>query len=146
MPNSTDGKRPAALLGVVLVALLVAACGPQHLRTTAIFSETLGGAALAAQQAVTKLHDQGDLSETDYQAWQVGFLKLGYGIKALNQALRESNEQAVLDQVAALLKLTEDLVTLQIPRLKADQQMLVLVSLEAARTVLLTISAQWGAP
>jgi hypothetical protein len=128
----------------MLIVWVLAACGPKHVQTTAIFSEQLSAAALTAQQTVTDLHAMGGMTDVSYQNWQAGFLKLGLGIKALNQALRDSNDKAVLEQVGVMVTLVTDLVNLEIPKLKEPDRVLVLLVLSSVKSTLLVISATWG--
>ena len=127
-----------------LVLVSLAACGPKHVQTTAIFSEQLGMAALTAQKVVTDLHAVGSLPDASYVAWQNQFLRLGLGIKALNQALRAANGQAVLTQVTAMVDLVTALVTVEVPKLKESDRVLVLVVLGSVKSTLLVIAADWG--
>ena len=139
-------QRRMLAAALVVCAALVAGCGPKHFVTAATLSNITMDGALTAQQIVMTTYKGGGMTAESYKVWQTAFLKMGQADLLLNQAIRASNDQGVLTQVAALTDVLTGLIELEVPKLREAEKAVVLLALTSTKSTLTIIAAAWETP
>lgn len=131
----------AAVLALTVGMWQVGCASAPLAKRTAIASEQLSGAIDRLQVYEIQLYQQGQISAEDHAAWQQSFLKLGYSILALNEAVRAGKSETATDQIRTSLTVLQFLTT-QSSKLRPTERLLLLSSIETVRSVLVALSTQ----
>lgn len=129
---------------VLIPIFLVIGCGPHLIKTAAIVSLETSKAVMALQEKVKEYHDTGIINDAGYQVWKESFVKLSDVGIALDKALREGNDQKVIEQIKAGIGFLDFLIQNGIPKIPQDKQVLIMVLIESARSILVAIAAAHG--
>jgi len=134
------------ILAITLALVFVcSACATHQLRTTALISEQASAAAVKLQKNVQLLRDAGMISQESYdKSWKPSFIKIGEAGLLLDDAIRKSDSKGVIEQVDVMIGLLDGLVREGIPNLNQSDQAAVLIYIETARAVLVTVAAAFG--
>jgi len=128
---------PAGSLVLVLVLTSACATGSAFYRL-AVASEQLGLSAQRLQQTEIVLYEAGKISDKSHAQWQIGFYKLGEGLRALNAALRVGNGPDVQARARAVLALLDSMVDYA-SGLEPSTRLLLVTAIEATRTLVVLL-------
>lgn len=131
--------RTSARVGVVCL-LLFTACASAQVTRTAIASREFIRAVARIQSTLDQLRDRSLISAEFVDDCQPTFLKLAVTDKAINAALRTGDGTSARIQIGAALQLLDDLMTNHVVKLKPNEQAVVQVSIDLARTILISLS------
>ena len=140
-------RKSAGALLVVALCLPVTACGPKTIQTAAIINGQFAKALVTAQQVVKTAYQNGAGPQSDYLGvWSPRFEQIGRIGYAATTAIEKGNNQVAIVQVAAALDVVDTLIAVDIPRLSANQQMIVLLAVNTLKGVLLSMASALGEP
>lgn len=139
-------KRCLTLLGILLLATTLLGCGAKTISTAAVVSHEFSKALLTAQQITTDTYkaDPTVMSQETYFALQKRYEDLARVGLAINAALRDGDKKSAVAQVSAGLDVLDALVANDLPKLKANERLIVMISVAAVRTVLLSYASSLG--
>ena len=136
-----------AVIGAALALSLMvvcAGCASAPIRKAGLLNLELAKGVQRVQLTVESAYAAGEIPKATADGFQRAFLKSANTGLALNQALRESNEQAALTQVAAFVGALDTLLDTEVVKLPEPTRGRVALALEALRTVLITLTATLG--
>ena len=125
-----------------LILLLVLTTGCASSGTTfyrlALASDQLAMTAQRLQQTEIALYDAGKVTDKAHAQWQIGFYRLGEGLRALNAALRVGNGPDVQARARAVLTLLDSMVDYA-SGLEPSTRLLLVTAIEATRTLVVLL-------
>ena len=137
-------RRYAALVVVLALALAASACGPKSIHTAALISDQLSQGLLTAQSAVKAANDVGAMTPDTYLSLQKRFEQVGMVGLAVNQAIRDGNNQQAIVQVTAALQIVNAVLEVDLLKIKPEQRAYVQIALVAVKSTLLAYAAVLG--
>lgn len=129
---------------IVIAAALLPACASAPLRKAAVLNLELAKGVARVQATVESSYRAGEIPAGTYVDFNKAFLKAANAGMALNQAIRESNEQHAFAQVNAFVRMVDALIDTEVVKLPEPARTRVGLSLEGLRSVLIGLTAALG--
>jgi len=135
----------AVLYLVVVIGLMIAlACASAPIRKTALLNLELAKGVQRVQVTIEATYKAGEIPQTTYLGFNKAFLKCSVAGLALNQALRESDQQRALLQVSAFVGAIDTLIDTEVIKIPEPARGRIGLALEGLRSVLVAMTATLG--
>jgi hypothetical protein len=129
---------------LLVLALAAGACGPKTIHTAALISDQFSQGLLTAQTAVKAAHDVAAMSDDAYLMTQKRFEQVAVVGLAVNQAVRDGDNQKAIVQVAAALQVVDAMLAVDLLKIQPAQRQYAQIALVALKSTLLAYAAVLG--